>query len=206
MNQNSTESLRSRQKQQRRESILAAARALVTEIGYDAVTLEMVADRAELTKPTLYAYFENRDDLLLAAYLKVLEHSKATRAGLEEIPSPRARLSIIVRRVLEANFADSESMYAWPPNPIARHPLFVIELQAIRDELESLVRQGQALGEIASDLDPAVAIQSYFSIAGNYLTLRRLIDGGIVEAPALIEQLHRFILHSLQPPHNQGTL
>lgn len=201
-----TESLRNRQKQQRREAILAAARALVTEIGYDAVTLEMIAERAELTKPTLYAYFENRDDLILAAYLRVLENSATTRADLEGISSPLARLSIIVRRVLEANFSDPDSMYAWPPNPIANHPLFVTELQTIRNDLESLVRQGQALGEIASDLDPAVAIQCYFSVAGNYLTLRRLIDGGVVDAPTLIEQLHRFILQSLQPPAARGTL
>jgi AcrR family transcriptional regulator len=38
----------------RREAILAAAVALVAEVGYDRMTVEAIAHRAGVSKPTIY--------------------------------------------------------------------------------------------------------------------------------------------------------
>jgi AcrR family transcriptional regulator len=53
---------------QRREHLLDVAAQLVVEEGLDAVTMEGIAARAGVSKGLGYAYFRNRDELLLALY------------------------------------------------------------------------------------------------------------------------------------------
>lgn len=50
----------------KRERILEVASALIHAKGYEAATMEMVADELEVTKPFLYTYFRNKGDILRA--------------------------------------------------------------------------------------------------------------------------------------------
>jgi len=49
-----------------RAALLAAARALVREVGYERTTLEEVARRAGMTTGAIYGNFKNRDELFIA--------------------------------------------------------------------------------------------------------------------------------------------
>ena len=51
----------------RREDILAAARKLITELGYDGVTMRHLAKESGVAPKTLYHQFENKEKLLRAA-------------------------------------------------------------------------------------------------------------------------------------------
>ena len=53
---------------QRREHLLDVAASLVTDAGFEAVTMEGVASRAGVSKGLGYAYFTNRDELLAALF------------------------------------------------------------------------------------------------------------------------------------------
>lgn len=55
---------REREKYERRSLILETARNLILECGVDAVTMQEIADACELSKGTLYLYFENKEALL----------------------------------------------------------------------------------------------------------------------------------------------
>ena len=50
----------------KRERILEVASALIHAKGYEAATMEMVADELHVTKPFLYTYFRNKSDILRA--------------------------------------------------------------------------------------------------------------------------------------------
>jgi AcrR family transcriptional regulator len=50
-----------------RDRLVAAALELFSEHGYDAATMEMVADRADLARTTVFNHFPRKDALLLAA-------------------------------------------------------------------------------------------------------------------------------------------
>jgi AcrR family transcriptional regulator len=58
------------QKQERRQAVLAAAKALIAANGYDETTIEEIAAAAGLSTPTVYNYFGTKLDLLLALYLE----------------------------------------------------------------------------------------------------------------------------------------
>lgn len=62
-------SRREREKLARRKSILQAARELFYIHGYQASTIDMIAERAELSKGTIYSYFESKDELYVSAII-----------------------------------------------------------------------------------------------------------------------------------------
>ncbi|WP_329239088.1 TetR/AcrR family transcriptional regulator [Actinoallomurus sp. NBC_01490] len=57
--------LRERKKQRTREAISNAAFALFEESGFDGVSVADIAAAAEVSKPTLFAYFPTKEDLVL---------------------------------------------------------------------------------------------------------------------------------------------
>lgn len=57
--------LRERKKAQLRQSILDAARRLFEARGYDQVTVAEIADAADISVKTLFAYFRSKEDLAL---------------------------------------------------------------------------------------------------------------------------------------------
>lgn len=55
-----------REKESRREEIIRAATAVFFEKGLQAATMDEIAERAELSKGTLYLYYKSKEDLYLA--------------------------------------------------------------------------------------------------------------------------------------------
>ncbi len=68
---------REREKEQRRNMILDAAEKLFFSRGVENVTMDDVAEEAELSKGTLYLYFKNRDDIFHGIHLRGLEILKS---------------------------------------------------------------------------------------------------------------------------------
>ena len=71
--------LRLKQKIARSERILDEASKLFRTVGYEAARIEDIADAAELSVGTLYNYFANKGDILLA--MVVLEVEETLIAG-----------------------------------------------------------------------------------------------------------------------------
>ena len=74
---------RERERHARRDSILAAAQETFTTRGFAGSTMEEVALRAEITKPTLYGYFHTKDELLLTLMLPVFAEIGAQLQALQ---------------------------------------------------------------------------------------------------------------------------
>lgn len=80
-----------REKENRKTAILQAAEKTFFSNGFDQSTMDQVAKEAELSKGTLYLYFNNKEDLLLEVTVKGLEvlgrmmkdQYKKDRTGLE---------------------------------------------------------------------------------------------------------------------------
>jgi len=88
-----------RKRRRRIQEIVTAAAELFGERGYDAVSLEDVADRLDVTKGSLYYYFATKDELGTAAietlgsqWTARLERLAESRAGAP--PARRLRLLI----------------------------------------------------------------------------------------------------------------
>ena len=61
---------REREKEQRRNDIIDAAERIFFNKGWEIATMDDVAEEAELSKGTLYLYFNSKEDLYLAIHLR----------------------------------------------------------------------------------------------------------------------------------------
>ncbi|BDZ69820.1 helix-turn-helix domain-containing protein [Methanobacterium petrolearium] len=59
---------REREKEQRRNDIINAAEKLFFAKGYDDVSMNDIATEVELSKATLYLYFDNKEELFLPLF------------------------------------------------------------------------------------------------------------------------------------------
>ena len=59
-----TRARRKREKEERRQSILRAAREVFFENGFHRATVDDIAERAEVSKGTVYLYFESKETIL----------------------------------------------------------------------------------------------------------------------------------------------
>src|SRR5271170_8294196 len=73
---------RRRRKAERPQEILEAAFAEFSRNGYASTTLEQIAERAGVTKGTIYVYFENKEHLFISM---VRELMKVTLDTVQEM-------------------------------------------------------------------------------------------------------------------------
>lgn len=82
-----------REKEQRRLHIIDAAEQVFFTKGFEIATMDEVARKAEYSKGTLYLYFKNKHDLMVAIHLRGLEilanmmeeASETGKSGLERL-------------------------------------------------------------------------------------------------------------------------
>lgn len=118
-----------RKRGRRIEKILATAAELFGEHGYDAVSLDDVAARLDVTKGSLYYYFSSKDELGTAA-IETL--GDAWTARLERLPAahegpPSARLRALVHEhvtIAVREYPAALRLFLiprdWPPSQHAR--------------------------------------------------------------------------------------
>ncbi len=89
-------SRREREKLARRKSILQAAREQFYLDGYEASTIDKIAERAELSKGTIYSYFDSKEEIYVSANIdSYLELEKAlSRAAALDLP-PEEKLRAV---------------------------------------------------------------------------------------------------------------
>jgi AcrR family transcriptional regulator len=81
----------------RREDILAAAARVFHEKGYDAGTLDDVADALDLRRASLYYYVRSKSNLLYMLFERALDVALARMDELLEIEDPTERLEALIR-------------------------------------------------------------------------------------------------------------
>jgi AcrR family transcriptional regulator len=73
---------RKREREVRRESAIDSAMSIYEEEGYHAITMEKIAERAELSRAALYLYFKNKEEILVSA---IVSHADYFAQVLNEV-------------------------------------------------------------------------------------------------------------------------
>src|SRR5207247_6401989 len=79
-----------------RQQILQTAQRLFAERGYDATSLQMIADEMGLTKAAVYYHFRAKNEILQAAMQPGIERLEALLDDAAAIRGRRARLEFLV--------------------------------------------------------------------------------------------------------------
>ena len=144
-----------RKRDRRIRQILTTAAELVGERGYEAVSLEDVAERLDVTKGSLYYYFPGKDELITAA-IETLGDDWSAR--LEQLPAgqegtPGQRLRALVREhvaIAVREYPAALRLFlvpsTWPDDQHAR----IKELRRRHDRVfRTVLEEGLATGEFA---------------------------------------------------------
>jgi AcrR family transcriptional regulator len=152
-----------RKRGKRIEQILRTAAALFGERGYDAVSLEDVADRLDVTKGSLYYYFTSKDELVTAA-IETLGNEWTDR--LERLPAgqsgtPGMRLHALVREhigIAVREYPAALRLFLVPQDWPAAQQARIKELRRRHDSVfRAVVEDGVASGEFTvTAVDPVL--------------------------------------------------
>jgi AcrR family transcriptional regulator len=138
---------------------LDAVQALLQEKSVHELTMEAIAKRAGVGKPTLYKWWPSKAALVLAMFNERL-------AGADESASARsaeAALRAKVRKLIVSLKGDfgkvmADLIAAGQSEPSVLRDLFDQHVSLRRAAAVSDVRRGQAAGEIGADVDPELVI------------------------------------------------
>ncbi|MFJ4522305.1 TetR/AcrR family transcriptional regulator [Streptomyces sp. NPDC088810] len=129
--------LRERKKIKTREAIRAATYALVEEQGYDATTIEQIADRAEVSPSTVFRYFPTKEDIVLTDEYDplLLEELRARPAGESWMDSVR----YVMHKAIDAMMAED-------PEVARVRAHLAVQVPAVRSRMvESMWETGRLL-------------------------------------------------------------
>lgn len=163
---------KSKKQENRREQILLAAIDTVKEHGFETTTMDEIAERAELSKGTLYFYFKDKSALFRAIRKKSVQALNEEFLKIIQQDEPGA--------VLVQKMADSFLTFI-KENPVltkalAQHstqvnPSDVEEIEEIENELRVLLTRALQIGvqdgSIQTEMEPKIlAIQIGFCLRG----------------------------------------
>jgi AcrR family transcriptional regulator len=157
-----------------RQSILEAAEALITEGGLGALTLDAVAERADVAVQTIYNRIGGRSALLIAVAERALEENRQYMDAAYAAPgTPQER--ILAAAAAYARFAAERPhqfrLLADPPN----EPEALERVADLVDEqnakLAAALRDGIAEGSITSALHPDRTATALWAMMNGLLSL-----------------------------------
>ncbi|MGX1808153.1 TetR/AcrR family transcriptional regulator [Nocardia sp. NPDC055321] len=84
-------------REQKREEIIAAAQRLLIEDGFESASTARIAKTAGVTVNTIYWYFQDKDELLIAVLDRILGEALATYAEIADRPLSDRLLWVVGR-------------------------------------------------------------------------------------------------------------
>jgi AcrR family transcriptional regulator len=162
---------------EKRPLILQAATEVFAEQGFASVTVAEIADRAGIGKGTVYEYFSSKDELLFAVFEwmnegiferihTLLEDGGTTHERLQrlldlgaQITSEQVEMQAVVLDFWSASRGTKvEERY---------NQACLTTFRAYRRLVADVIREGQTVGELRSDVDPeAVAVMVVAAMDG----------------------------------------
>ncbi|MFD6028617.1 TetR/AcrR family transcriptional regulator [Streptomyces griseoluteus] len=168
----SVQERKERERAGRERLIVATARELAEQQGWDAVTTRRLAERIEYSQPVLYSHFRGKREIIGAVALEgAAEMAVALRAATSVADGPHARVTALARTYLD--FAER--------NPAVYDAMFQLDgglafaqedtPEPLKDAFAALL---ESLGEVAGDgVHPALLTEVFWAALHGLATLSR---------------------------------
>lgn len=141
----------------REDAILQATCQLLGAKGFDAMTMDDVAQAVGIAKASLYKHFSSKEELCCAAMVQVLGRVRAFLGTLDAVMAPIEKLRAVVRWSLQSLLAQE-----MPLLPSRNSSLRAV-LMANKEYLDGLVTVSDLIGESITaaqaqgSIDPTLA-------------------------------------------------
>ncbi|MET9667920.1 TetR/AcrR family transcriptional regulator [Streptomyces sp. NPDC006475] len=161
-----------RERAERERLIVATARELAEQQGWDAVTTRRLAERIEYSQPVLYSHFRGKREIIGAVALEgATEMAAALRAATSATDGPREQVAALARAYLD--FAEH--------NPAVYDALFQLDggLAYAQDDTPEPLKDAfaallECLAEVAGDgVHPGLFTEVFWAALHGLATLTR---------------------------------
>ncbi|MGK3945022.1 TetR/AcrR family transcriptional regulator [Streptomyces caeruleatus] len=168
----SVQDRKQRERAERERLIVATARELAEQQGWDAVTTRRLAERIEYSQPVLYSHFRGKREIIGAVALEgAAELATAVRAAAAAADGPRARVAALARAYLD--FAVRK--------PAVYDAIFQLDggLAFAREDTPAQLKDAfaallESLGEVAGEgVHPGVFTELFWASLHGLATLSR---------------------------------
>ncbi|HJQ48684.1 MAG TPA: TetR/AcrR family transcriptional regulator [Amycolatopsis sp.] len=172
----SVQERKQRERAERERLIVATARELAEQRGWDAVTTRLLAERIEYSQPVLYSHFRGKREIIGAVALEgatamAAAVRAATSAAAAATDGPRARVTALARAYLdfaERNPAVYDAMFQLDGGLAFAHEDTPAPL---KDAFAALL---ESLGEVAGDgVHPGLFTEVFWAALHGLATLTR---------------------------------
>jgi AcrR family transcriptional regulator len=191
--------LRERTKQRTRETIARAAHELFAERGYHATTLPDIAEAADVSTRTIFAYFPSKEDILFSDFAAMKE---ALARALAERPEEQDALETVRQFILSSHGAEKTDLDDQLRLCVERDETLRSHMRARLGQLEELIAAAIAkdIDAPANDLRPQVVAAS---LTAAFIVLSERGEGtkkskGAAELAAAIDPVITFLRGGLE--------
>jgi AcrR family transcriptional regulator len=151
--------LRERKKQRTRETIARAAHELFAERGYHATTLPDIAEAADVSTRTIFAYFPSKEDILFSDFPVIKD---ALEQALAERPEGEEALETVRKFILSSHRVEKTELEEQIGRCVESDETLRSHLRARIAQLEDVIAAAIAkdIGAPENDLRPQVVAAS----------------------------------------------
>jgi AcrR family transcriptional regulator len=125
----------------REDAIIRTVNRLLSEKGFEAMTVDEVAAGVGIAKASLYKHFPSKEDLAAAAMAQVMGRARAFVKGLPATSAPLDQLMAVTRWVMALQLAGEM------PSLPSQNSSLRTALMASRDYMDGLVEVSDQLGQ-----------------------------------------------------------
>lgn len=186
------------ERENKRDAVLRTAAELFNEKGFHATSLDEVAERLNVSKPTVYYYVKNKDEILFECVrigLEMLEN--ASNEAIQSGSDSRENLIAVMRKyaqIVTMDFGMCLIRVGEDPLPLESRRKLRRLKSRIDLKFRSLIQQGIADG-VLMPCDPKIAA---FTIAGALSWIARWYDpNGPLRAEDIANQCIDLLMNGL---------
>ena len=192
---------RTKQKQENRAKLLAAARKVFAEKGFGEATARDIVRETDLASGTFYNYFDDKADALRAVFEEFAEPARA--AGREKRLQPgislEQRIYDAYRSWFELVVADPQMFEVMRRNADAFALLGADDLfEEAVSELVDDMKQWVAEGQLPAAVEPWLRYVAHAIAGGGFQIAAHMADEGVSDADAAARFCTRLLLDGLR--------
>ena len=184
----------------REEAILDAVNKLLSDRGYDLMTMDDVADAVGVAKGSLYKHFSSKEKLAAAVMTRLLSQ---TVTVLDQMPvewSAVKRLEEILRWSLQHRMRGGVPHLPSTRGALQRALMFNLEYLAlaltVNNRFYALVKEAKRVGDIQAGLPDDVIVYTLYARSCDP-TVDYLLQAGKLSTEEIVEAMVSVTLHGL---------
>ena len=165
---------RERKKEETKENIISSAVTLFREKGFQETSMEGISEKADVSKGTLYNYFQDKESILVAyfqTYIKI--HGPEFKTSIKNIKGIEKRLKFLLdfaSQILENN-KDLATFYLKfrMQSFLESNPFDNPQRSGLENLVFGIMKEAQENKEIRDDIPALILARSFQFIIRSYL-------------------------------------